>query len=106
MNTTKARKGRTQKEIVRHGLVSELEPGAFTVLYIMNSCTNSRGECSLSLHEIADNIGVNVALTKRYINQLLDFEWDNKQLITKTHEDKGWMRFSTYKVHPYVKSFL
>jgi hypothetical protein len=71
------------------GLVAKLGPTNFTTLMILATMVDEKGECCPSQQTIADLMGVHKNTINKYINELLEFKFEGKPLVTRTIVNKG-----------------
>jgi len=83
------------------GLVAKMGANRFTTLMALASYMDEKGECYPTQNQIADAIGVHKNTVNRYINDLLEFQIEGKNLVTRQKINKGQGKiFSYYKIHP------
>lgn len=83
------------------GLVAKMGSNRFTTLMALASYMDAQGECYPTQIQLAEVMGVHKNTINKYINELLEFEIDNKPLVTRTKVNRGQGKISSYyKIHP------
>lgn len=83
------------------GLVAKMGANRFTTLMALASYMDAQGECYPTQIQLGEVMGVHKNTINKYINELLEFEIDNKPLVTRTKVNRGQGKISSYyKIHP------
>jgi hypothetical protein len=90
---------------VRTGLIADMGTKNWTTLCVIASFMNEKGECYPTQGYIADGLGVSRQTANKYVNDLLEYRWHGKPVITaiKGREKGGKFDNTRYTVLPVSK---
>jgi hypothetical protein len=91
------------RSVFTSGLVAELGPTNFTTLMALASTMNDKGECFPTQQKLANMIGVHKNTVNRYVNELLEVEFEGKPLVTRKIVNLGRGKISSYYTINIVK---
>lgn len=89
-------------DAVRDGLIADMGPKNWTTLCVIASFMNEKGECYPTQSQIAKGLGKSRQTANKYVNDLLDYRWNGKEVIrsVKERDENGRWENMRYTVLP------
>lgn len=76
-------------DAVRSGLIADLGARKWTTLCVIASFMDAQGNCWPTQEHIAKGLGVSRQTAGKYVNELLEYRWQGKALVTAVKVREG-----------------